>query len=237
MSEKQNTRPAITWVSNQTAYRYVVTPMDEKWFIKCIWREGKPYNAVGFTLLQRFAALYSTNRPYGTLTDFLRAYCQPINPRWLPDGDLHKARVNRLRVQGRDSDAEREIERAKKRAEYVATPISKIPSKYRKKAYEILSGTTLSPVPNATHFTSSFATQSDDQESAKQKAIAFGKKKNLSLVEIPEGYKKGINWFFSGPGKTIPPKIDFSSAIWVSSFFFALFALPALFFLWRKAKA
>lgn len=235
-NSSENSRPVIQWEYANRPYRYVVTPTDEAWFIRCLWREGKPQEAVGFTLLQRFAALYSRNKPYSTLSDFLRAYCQPINPRWLPGGDLSEARIKRLEAQGNKTKAELERNRAKKRAEYVSTPIAKIPTKYKKISTEILAGKLQSPIPKATHFTSSFATAGDTEARAKAKGEKFATAQNLKLVEIPEGYKLGYNWFFSGPNDITPPKINFSSAAWSSGFFFALTGLAVLFFAWQRQK-
>jgi hypothetical protein len=201
------TRPVIRWSYNGKAYSYTVTPEDRIWWARAIWREGAPQIAVGHVLLQRFAYLYSTSGLYKTLTAFLRAYCQPINPAWLPGGKLSEARIKRLLAKGDTSGADNERERAKSRAVYSNTPLSQIPIRYREIADQILSGTTQSPIPGAMHFTTSFAARTDSPTVAKQKAEAYAQKRNLNSVAIPEGYQPGVNWFFSVPGRN-PPSVS-----------------------------
>lgn len=199
--------PILSWKYGGNAYRYMVTPSDYVWWVRAIWREGRPQVAVGHTLLQRFAWLYSTNRPYKTLGDFLRAYCQPINPAWLPGGKLSEAKIRRMTAAGNVNAANDERARAAQRAVYSNTPLEQIPSKYRKAADLILSGATRSPIPGAMHFTTSFAAAGDDQQTAEKKAKAYAAKRDLTIVPISQGFKPGVNWFFASPGKQ-PPKVS-----------------------------
>lgn len=201
------TRPVIYWTHNDKPYSYTITPEDHLWWSRAIWREGAPQIAVGHTLLQRFTYLYSTSGIYRTLTDFLRAYCQPINPSWLPGGRLSEAKIRRLTKAGNAAGASAERSRAAKRAVYSNTPLSKIPVKYREIADAILSGATESPTPQAMHFTSSFATRSDNEQTAKAKAQAYATKRNLKVVPIREGFRTGLNWFFATPGRK-PPSVS-----------------------------
>ena len=202
-----STSPVLHWTHNDKAYSYTVTPEDHLWWVRSIWREGAPQIAVGHTLLQRFTYLYSTGGPYRTLTDFLRAYCQPINPAWLPGGRLSEAKIKRLLAKGDQTGASAERARAAQRASYTNTPLSKIPGKYREVADAILAGATESPIPQAMHFTSSFAARGDDEQTAKAKAQAYATKRNLKVVPIREGYRTGLNWFFATPGKN-PPSVS-----------------------------
>lgn len=201
------TRPVIYWTFKDKPYSYTVTPEDRLWWVRAIWREGAPQIAVGHTLLQRFTYLYSTGGPYRTLTSFLRAYCQPINPAWLPGGKLSEAKIKRLTKSGDVAGASAERARAAKRAVYSNTPLSQIPVRYREIADAILAGATESPIPQAMHFTSSFAARGDNDQTAKAKALAYATKRNLKVVPIAEGYRTGLNWFFATPGRN-PPSVS-----------------------------
>lgn len=209
MSAQVNTptRPALRWVYGSATHTYPLTPRDRDDFYRSIWREGKPQLAVAHTLLQRFAYLYSTTRPYPTLSSFLRAYVQPINPRWFSSGDLHKAHIARLQKAGKLAEVADENTRAKKRESYSITPVAKIPRQYNEISASVLSGATASPVPTALHFTMSSAGAGDDESTAKKKALETAKRKGLSLVPVAEGYKRGLNWFFSTGA--VPPVIRF----------------------------
>lgn len=209
-------RPILHWTHNKASYNYTLTPTDYLWWVRAIWREGKPQIAVGHTLLQRFAYLYSTGKKYPTLASFLRAYCQPINPLWLPGGRLSDAKIARLVRTGNKTGADAERQRAKQRAIYSQTPLSKIPAKYRNIADAILAGVTASPTPVAMHFTTSFALPDDTEEEAANKARAYATKRKLEIVPIPEGFKPGLNWFFATPGKR-PPRVTIAKVSTVAS--------------------
>ena len=64
--------------------------------MRAVEREGQPRPLVAQTLVNRFAWLHSRGH-YPTLESFVRAYAQPVNPRWYPAGDLHQAAVNKIR--------------------------------------------------------------------------------------------------------------------------------------------
>jgi hypothetical protein len=202
------TLPALRWKYQGARHDYSLTARDRDDFYRAVWREGKPQLAVAHTLLQRFAYLYSTTRPYSTLSSFLRAYVQPINPRWFSSGDLHKAQVARLEKAGKGAEALAEKARAKKREAYAVTPITSIPREYNELSALVLSGATTSPVPTALHFIMSSAGAGDDELTARDKALAEATRKGLVLVPIAEGYRRGLNWFFS-TGMT-PPVIRYS---------------------------
>lgn len=229
------TRPVIHWTHKGKPFSYTVTPEDRTWWIRAIWREGSPQIAVGHTLLQRFTYLYSTGGPYRTLTSFLRAYCQPINPAWLPGGRLSEAKIKRLGKKGDQAGIEAERERAKKRAIYSSTPVSQIPVRYRQIAEQILSGATSSPIPGALHFTSSFAGRGDSPTVAKQKAENYAAKKNLKTVRIAEGFGQGVNWFFSVPGK-VPPEVTIGKVAYASVLPIGLIGLMITLFLFGRKR-
>lgn len=230
------TRPIIRWSYGGQDYSYAVTPEDSLWWARAIWREGAPQIAVGHALLQRFAYLYSTNAPYKTLTSFLRAYCQPINPEWFPGGKLSTAKITRLTKAGDSAGAAAERAKAQQRLVYSQTPLSQIPTRYREIAEQILAGATSSPIPGAMHFTSSFAARSDSPETAKQKALAFAKKRNLEVVPTDEGFQKGVNWFFALPGK-VPPQLSISSIARASLIPLSVIGLLIAFLIFGKRRA
>jgi len=64
-----------------------VTPADRLWLLRAVQAEGEPRQAVAEALVN----LHALRRAGGanvTLTQTVRAYAQPVNPRWYPTGDL-----------------------------------------------------------------------------------------------------------------------------------------------------
>jgi hypothetical protein len=57
----------MKWVYNNQYHQYKQTEADLLWLARAVAREGKPYDAVAWTLLQRFALLYPM---YPTLAEF-----------------------------------------------------------------------------------------------------------------------------------------------------------------------
>lgn len=201
--------PLLSWTSNGKTHAYPVTPTDREWFIRCLWREGAPAETVGHVLLQRFALLASGAAKYATLTNFLRAYCQPVNPRWFPGGDLTIKALAAAKKKKDTAAVEKILKRAKQRMVYSSTPIANIRPAFVQLADKILYGLSSSPAPAATHFTMSFAEPSDTEAIALQKARAFAEKRGLIHVPIREGQKQGVNWFFRGAKS--PPVIRFGT--------------------------
>jgi hypothetical protein len=224
--------PLLSWTDGKSN-SYTVTPTDRDWFIRCLWREGAPAETVGHVLLQRFALLTSQGAKYATLTDFLRAYCQPVNPRWFPGGDKSEAFIKRATNRGDAAAVERERERAKQRVTFASTPIASIKPEFIQLADKILYGRSSSPAPAATHFTMSFAETADTEAIALQKAKAFAEKRGLIHVPIKEGQKQGVNWFFTGSKR--PPVIRFGTT--TSKALTGFFLLPwGLLIWWYKRR-
>lgn len=66
------------------------SPDDALWLRRAVEREGEPRDWVAQALVNRWAVLRDRGRTeYPTLASFVRAYAQPVNPRWFPAGDLH----------------------------------------------------------------------------------------------------------------------------------------------------
>jgi len=224
-------RPTLRWERKGRSYTYGVTPEDRVWFARALWREGKPALAVGYTLLQRFATITAT---YPTLSAFLRAYCQPINPGWFPGGRLSEASIQRALARGDAAAAAAERERAAKRVQYSSTPLAAIPAQHVELADAILAGQLSSPVPLATHFTMSFAAAGDTNAIARQKGEAFAAARGLKLVELPDGYQRGLNWFFRT--EVSPPTIRFGTSTGSKLATVALLMPWSLLFWWWKRR-
>ena len=68
------------------------TAADALWLRRAVEREGEPREWVAQALVNRWALLKDKGgADYPTLASFVRAYAQPVNPRWYPDGDRHLA--------------------------------------------------------------------------------------------------------------------------------------------------
>jgi len=62
---------------------------DRLWLLRAIEAEGEPRALVAQVLVNRWAWLHDENAgKYPRLADLVRAYAQPVNPRWYPDGSL-----------------------------------------------------------------------------------------------------------------------------------------------------
>lgn len=71
------------------------TAADALWLSRAVEREGEPRDWVAQALVNRWALLKDQGGAgYPTLASFVRAYAQPVNPRWFPEGDLHLAQLD-----------------------------------------------------------------------------------------------------------------------------------------------
>lgn len=204
ITELVNYKPILQWTKNGVSHQYTLNDYDVVWLARALWKEGAPRAAVGHTLLQRFAALYPQ---YTTLSKFLRAYCQPLNPHWFPSGYRHKRKVTRLKKLGKNLEAKKEIDRAKRRIEFSQTPWEDIPEQYRDLTLNLLKGLISNPVPKAVHFCMSQAKSGSTHEAAKIAAEQYAVNKGLGPpIPIAGGFGTGMNWFFESKGSG-PPKI------------------------------
>lgn len=73
---------------------YNVTPDDKLWLLRAVAAEGKVHSAVAEALVNLFAATRARGITQ-SLAKLVRAYAQPVNPRWFPDGDLFEAKLKR----------------------------------------------------------------------------------------------------------------------------------------------
>lgn len=73
---------------------------DRLWLARAVEAEGAPETLVAQTLVNRWANLADTLPGlYPTLTELVRAYAQPVNPRWFRGGDLHLERIATLQAE------------------------------------------------------------------------------------------------------------------------------------------
>jgi hypothetical protein len=73
------------------------TDEDRLWLLRAVEAEGEPHVLVAQTLVNRFAWMFDEQPArFLTLTDLVRSYAQPVNPRWFPDGGAFKASLQKL---------------------------------------------------------------------------------------------------------------------------------------------
>lgn len=69
---------------------YEVTPQDRLWLLRSVEAEGAPRRDIAQVLVNGFAWNRSRGGR-GTLADWVRAYSTPVNPRYVPGGDVFDA--------------------------------------------------------------------------------------------------------------------------------------------------
>ena len=85
---------------------YVVTPADRLWLLRAVQAEGPVQAQVAEALVNLFAyrmsrgELNPSSGKAPSLQSLIRAYAQPVNPRWYLDGDLHRAALSRAQTDG-----------------------------------------------------------------------------------------------------------------------------------------
>lgn len=185
----------VTRGNNKTV-RYILTIEDYLDLLRAVEYEGEPRDGVAWTLLQRFAFLYPT---YKSLSTFIRAYVQPINPKWFPTGVKHKAWVKKLETAGKLAEAQDEIKRAARRVHYAKTPIEKI-SPTSKDVVETVFAIGKSPVLGAVHYRAPTIVAKSVEE-ATQARDKFGKE-NYLAKPVDYGNILKHNWFWSSSGSS-----------------------------------
>jgi len=69
--------------------RYEATDEDRLWLLRAVAREGRVHRQVAQTLVNGFAWGHARKpKSIPTLTWWVQAYAQPVNPRWFPDGKI-----------------------------------------------------------------------------------------------------------------------------------------------------
>jgi hypothetical protein len=187
----------IHWTRKDESIVYTLNQEDYETLVRAVAHEGKPYDGVAWVLIQRFCWVWPT---YGDLETFVRAYAQPINPRWFPNGDKHLAYMKRNR-QRRPRRAADELRRAKRRVEYAKQPIQDIDSKFVDVVENIMLGNTPTPVTKAVHYSASFARSGATGYQGYIDASQYAKRRRIGpVVNAGVGYNRGVNWFFAAGG-------------------------------------
>ena len=191
----------LRWVLNGRRFEYEPTAEDRAELARAVTFEGPPRRAVAWTLVQRFCLLFPGGR-YPSLAQLVRAYCQPINPRWFPDGDLYQIHARSLPTENERADARK---RAERRPRQAATPLDALPAEAVGAADEALGAVVESPVLGSVHFRAApRAARGRSRASAFRRAQQYAASRE-DLLEpvrgIPEGYgeRAPVNWFFTTP--------------------------------------
>lgn len=74
----------------QASTPYEVRQSDVLWLLRAVQAEGADQREVAAVLLNGFAWARAMNGYRGTLTDWIRAYAQPVNAAWYPNGEKHQ---------------------------------------------------------------------------------------------------------------------------------------------------
>lgn len=185
-------------------YNYRLSNKDILNLLRAVAHEGKPYNGVTWSLLMRFAWLYPSGN-YDTLSEFVKAYAQPINPRWFPDGDKHKAHIRYLKRRFSGDKLQELIDeaedRAERRVDYSNQELDEIDDKYKNVVYKILKGTESNPIIGAVHYIASRAPRGATENQAKQAQKEYAEKYNhVNKPVFYDSSKLGNNWFFNVRG-------------------------------------
>jgi hypothetical protein len=72
---------------------YTPTDADRLWLCRAVEAEGEPRYRVAETLVNGFMWARSEVGYRPPLATWIRAYSQPVNPRWFVRGDLHQAKL------------------------------------------------------------------------------------------------------------------------------------------------
>lgn len=93
-------------IASATAKPVIISPRgkpltwdenDRLWLLRAVEAEGEPRDLVAQTLVNRWAWLWDeTPGRWLTLAELVRAYAQPVNPAWFPDGKLFLAQLDKL---------------------------------------------------------------------------------------------------------------------------------------------
>lgn len=139
----------LAWIESRAGDRYRLTPEDAEWTIRMAVYEGSDPTAVLWTMAQRWILMRARGAGYTKFATMLRQFSQPINPRWLRDGEF-------CRPGGRyagepDCSEDKLVRRARAQSEPLATAIGRAPE-LAQGAVLWLRGEAANPVPRATDF-------------------------------------------------------------------------------------
>jgi hypothetical protein len=186
LNQLASKKPVIYISKNGATTPYTLTVDDYTDLLRAVEREGPPKLAVAWCLLQRFGLLYPL---YDSLSTFVKAYAQPINPQWFSNGARHLAEIKKLK----DSLLiARENTQASQREGWAKTPLASISADTHNIADAIFGGGAISPVPFATHYAAPI-TRKSIAEATKARAD-FAAKRGYSVEAV--GNILTDNWFY-----------------------------------------
>lgn len=88
------------------------TSDDRLWLMRAVEAEGEPRDLVAQTLVNRWCWLWDEMPgKYTELWELVRAYAQPVNPAWFPEGKLYQKSVELLSDELKQSAMLRAIKR------------------------------------------------------------------------------------------------------------------------------
>jgi len=201
---------------------YVLTAADFLDLARAVEYEGPPKLGVAWTLIQRFAYLYPV---YPTLSKFVKAYSQPVNPRWFPSGVEHTAYYAMLRSKGDEAGAQRENIEAANRVVKASAPLSAL-HKDTFQAIDTVFTQHYSPIPKSLHFHAPDLHRTQD---------VFAKNKGLDVVTYGTGVRQ--NWFFGIANTTVSVIATLEDSAAIGSALIALGYIGGILYLIKRLYA
>jgi hypothetical protein len=129
--------------------RYRLTSEDAEWAIRMAVYEGSNPSAVLWVLAQRWVLFGLQGKDFTKFASLLRQFSQPINPKWLRDGEFCKPGG---KYYGEPPCSEDKlVRRARAQSEPLAATIARAPE-LAEAAVAWLRGEAPNPVPRATDF-------------------------------------------------------------------------------------
>lgn len=98
-------------VAGDTRLRW--RPSDRLWLLRSVEAEGPSRTLVAQALVNRWAFLAKRGDRRG-LGELVRAYSQPVNPRWVPGGDLYQRALEAADTPGARAELARRVERRRR---------------------------------------------------------------------------------------------------------------------------
>ncbi len=189
-NQAPSSQRVLRFTKSNREFRYALTSQDYLDLCRAVEHEGPPKLGVAWTLIQRFAMLYPL---YRDLSTFVKAYAQPINPQWFPDGKRHLDELQKL---ASDTAAvQRENSDAAKRIKYANQSLDSISSDTKRVVSSIFAGAS-SPIPLSSHYAAPITRTSI--QAAEKARNAFADKRNYTV--FPYGDILSSNWFYGESG-------------------------------------
>ncbi len=102
---KSSTLHLVAWDDGTKQPIYLPTEKDRLWLLRAVEGEGPDQTQVAQVLTNRFLYLRARlPNAYATLADLVRAYSQPVNPRWMRGGDKWDAAWSRAKTEAKRTE-------------------------------------------------------------------------------------------------------------------------------------